>query len=457
MNSTSAATMPRSLFPPRKVALIAMLMFAFLFPFLNFTQSLGCALLALLLTTSILPQLNVELRKAGGVAARAYSPNRILAYPLSVLALVILYRHEPYIAAAVWGIMALGDGTASVAGKALGSPALPWNQQKTWAGFASFVLAGTFAAYALTRWVAPELDADFALCASAATALVGAVVESLPIELDDNISVPIICGAFMYCLSFIEEQAFWSNYPYLRSRILLALAVNLFFALIVLALKWADLSGAAMGFVLGVAIYLGYGYKSFLVLLAFIFLGSVATRVGYAKKSVRGIAQHRGGARSWPEAFANCLAPAFFSVLAIATLLQNAFLLAFVASVAEAAGDTVSSEIGQWLSGRTYLITTFEPATIGEDGGVSLAGTAAGIGASVLVVGLGFGLGMCGAHALAGAGIALTAAVAGNLLDSVLGATVERVGLVTNGIVNFSGTSFAGALAFVLIFSFHLI
>jgi len=146
----------------------------------------------------------------------------------------------------------------------------------------------------------------------------------------------------------------------------------------------------------------------------------------------------------------NCLSPAFFSILAITTFSQTAFLLAFLASVAEAAGDTVSSEIGQWISGRTFLITTFEPIPIGDDGGVSLAGTAVGGAASALVVGLGFGLGLCGSHPLTGAAIALGGAMAGNLLDSVLGATLERKGLVTNGVVNFSGTSFAGALALVL-------
>jgi uncharacterized membrane protein len=44
--------------------------------------------------------------------------------------------------------------------------------------------------------------------------------------------------------------------------------------------------------------------------------------------------------------------------------------------------------------------------------------------------------------------------VAGNLLDSVQGATIERRGLVTNSIVNFAGSSFAGALA--LAWALHL-
>jgi len=71
----------------------------------------------------------------------------------------------------------------------------------------------------------------------------------------------------------------------------------------------------------------------------------------------------------------------------------------------------------------------------------------AGALASALVVVLAFALGLCGR---AGIIITLSAAIAGNLLDSMLGATIERRGLVTNGIVNFAGTSFAGAVALAM-------
>ena len=76
-------------------------------------------------------------------------------------------------------------------------------------------------------------------------------------------------------------------------------------------------------------------------------------------------------------------------------------------------------------------------------------GTVAGFVASALIVALGYALGLCGPAGLVGGGIALAAGFAGNLFDSLLGATIERRGLVTNGIVNFSGTSFAGGLTLV--------
>jgi len=429
----------------------------------------------------------------------------IILYPIAVLALILIYRNHLHIAAAAWAIMALGDGMATVVGSRynggfgsgvskleahVGAPSgsaaptcgkppafrtmpcsydarpserqslsarqaavpqvivtLPWNRKKTWPGFVSFALAGMVGAYLLSRWIAPGIPADKTLTVCAAAALVGAVVESFPTALDDNLTVPLVVGAFMFCAFLVERSALDSNLPYLGRRIFLAIAVNLAFALLVCALKAASRSGAICGFLLGTAIYLGYGYKSFILLSAFVLSGSVATRFGFAKKAARGVAERRGGARSWREALANLLAAALFAILVITTHHEPAFLIAMVAALAEAAGDTVSSEIGQWVSGRTYLITTFKPVPAGEDGGISFAGTAAGFVASAIIMGLGLGLGLCGPYKFAGPAVALGAACVGNLFDSFLGATIQRRGLVTNGVVNFAGTSVAGGLA----------
>jgi uncharacterized protein (TIGR00297 family) len=486
------------LFSARKRLFMASLLFAFLFPYFTWKQAAACALLLLLFSTLILPWLDVDVRKQPPIRPAANTWTGIVLYPISVLALIVLYRNHPHVAAAAWAIMALGDGMATVVGEAVSMPfvvgrqaqkttaeilrfaqndkgraphdernaqhdrvhldwlrswqqkiaaTLPWNRQKTWAGFLSFVIAGTLGAYVLTRWIAPEIPPDKTLTVCAAAAVIGAVLESLPIPLDDNITVPLVVGAFVFCAFLVERSALDSNLPYLGRRIILALAVNLAFAFLAYALKAASSSGAVCGFLLGTAIYLGYGYKSFLLLFAFVLLGSVATRLGFAKKAARGIAERRGGARSWREALANLLAAAFFAVLVITTHHEPAFLIALVAALAEAAGDTVSSEIGQWASDRAYLITTFKPVRAGEDGGISLAGTAAGFAASAFIMGLGLGLGLCGPYRFAGPAIALGAAVAGNLLDSLLGATLQRRRLMTNGMVNLVGTSVAGALA----------
>ncbi|MEJ2010270.1 MAG: DUF92 domain-containing protein [Acidobacteriota bacterium] len=440
----------------RKVVHISMLAFAFLLPFLTWVEAAGAALLALFFNLVILPRLELDLGK-GAVAEGEGSPVQwtgIVAYPVSVLLLILLFGRRMEVVAAVWAIMALGDGLASVAGESLRGPAVPWNAGKTWSGFVAFIAAGTVGSFVLGRWVDPSLPAHRVLFLCAATAMVGAAVETLPIGLDDNITVPLVCGGFMYCASLIQWSAVESNLPYLGVRILLAVAISGALAAVALAVRTVNRSGAAMGFVLGVAVYMGYGYKSFLILLSFFVLGSVATRMGYARKASRGVAEGRRGARSWREAMANTLAPAFFSVLVITTHYEAAFLVALIAALAEAAGDTISSEIGQWLSGRAYLITTLKPVPAGQDGGISLMGTLAGMCASAVVVAVGYSLGLC---RLETAIVALLAAGVGNLFDSLLGATIERRGLVNNGIVNFAGTSFAGGLALGLLLVLHLV
>jgi uncharacterized protein (TIGR00297 family) len=447
----------RPIISTRKIVHISMLSFALLLPFLTWVEAAGAALVALFFNLFVLPRLELDLGKQATVAEGESPPVQwtgIVAYPVSVLVLILLFGRRMEVVAVVWAIMALGDGFASVAGETVRGPAIPWNPGKTWSGFMAFILAGTLGSFVLGKWVTPSFPLLKLLIICAATAAVGAVAETLPIGLDDNISVPLVCGGFMYCALLIQWSAVESNLPYLGVRVLLAIAINAVLALAALAVRAVNRSGAAMGFLMGAIIYMGYGYKSFLLLFGFFVLGSVATRMGYARKAARGVAERRRGARSWREATANTLAAAFFSVLVITTHYEAAFLVALIAALAEAAGDTISSEIGQWLFGRAYLITTLEPVPAGQDGGISLMGTLAGMCASVVIVAIGYGLKLCRPET---AIVALVAAGAGNLFDSYLGATIERRGLVTNGIVNFAGTSFAGGLALGLLLTLHLV
>lgn len=447
----------RPMISTRKLVHISMLSFALLLPFLTWLEAAGAALVALFFNLYVLPRMDVDLgKRTAGAEGESLPPawTGIVAYPVSVLALVLLFGRRMEVVGAVWAIMALGDASAGIAGLALRGPTVPWNRRKTCSGFAAFIAAGTVGSFLLARWIAPSLPELKILLICAATAVVGAVVETLPLGLDDNISVPLICGGFMYCALMMQWSAVESNLPYLGVRVLLAIGVNAVMALAALALRAVNRSGAAMGFLMGTLIYMGYGYKSFLLLLAFFVMGSVATRLGYARKAAMGVAEGRRGARSWREALANTLAPAFFSILVITTHYEAAFLVALMAAVGEAAGDTISSEIGQWLSGRAYMITTLKPVPAGLDGGISVAGTLAGMGASTVVVAIGYALGLCRPGT---AIVALVAAWVGNLFDSYLGATIERRGLVGNGMVNFAGTSFAGGLALGLVLLLHLV
>ncbi|HKY32923.1 MAG TPA: hypothetical protein VJV23_10325, partial [Candidatus Polarisedimenticolia bacterium] len=84
----------------------------------------------------------------------------IVLYPAAVGALFLLFGSRPDVVAAAWGILAFGDGAATLAGLGLGGPALPWNRSKTVAGTVAFMAAGGAAAILLARWAqAPGAEA----------------------------------------------------------------------------------------------------------------------------------------------------------------------------------------------------------------------------------------------------------------------------------------------------------
>jgi uncharacterized protein (TIGR00297 family) len=125
--------------------------------------------------------------------------------------------------------------------------------------------------------------------------------------------------------------------------------------------------------------------------------------------------------------------------------IQRSTTCAFaLAALAEATADTVSSEIGQAIGGRTWMLTTLKRVAPGMDGGISLWGTLAGlIGAAMVVV-----VGAFSMHLSARiAGFAMAGAAFGLFFDSLLGAMLERRGWINNDVVNFSSTLAAALMA----------
>jgi len=367
-------------------------------------------------------------------------------YPLALVVVAVLFWNHTEVVAAAWGVLAMGDGMATLTGRALGGPALPWNARKTCLGSLAYVLCGGLAAWILLAWTLHHQGGATHLPFLFVVAVVGAAIssflESQPQGLDDNLLVPPLTALVFWALLLTE--GFWlrGEPGALLRQAGIGLGANLLLAFLAWRARSVDLLGALAGVLLGTTIWTALGWRGFLVLGAFFVVGSAATRTGYAKKARGQQAQEAGGQRSAKNALANAGVATAAAVFAATTLLPEVFTAAFVGAFAAAAGDTVSSEIGQLSRGRPRLVTTLKPVAPGTDGAVSSLGTAAGLVASAGIALLGGALGL---YALEAVPIVALAGVCGNLVDSLLGATLERRGLLDNEGVNFL-TTLVGAL-----------
>lgn len=234
----------------------------------------------------------------------------------------------------------------------------------------------------------------------------------------------------------------WASSP---ERVAVAAGVTVGFAVLARVVRGVNLSGALAGGMACFLLFAGAGPSAFATLGALFVMTWAATRQGYRHKLSLGLAELREGRNAW-QVLAN-LAVAALASVALGFTGNRTWLAALVAGLAEAACDTVASEIGQSRGGEARLITTWEMVAAGIDGGVTLVGSGAGLAAGLAIAVVAVTGGMIPRSQL---WIPVAAGFAGMLIDSVLGGTLQRRGWISNQAVNFVATLAAAALAFAL-------
>lgn len=426
----------------RQFVHMAMGGFALALRFLTWWQAAALAGSALAFNLFVLPHTGKGLYRPSDARFAA----GIILYPLAVLLLVMCFPRRPDIVAAAWGILAAGDGMATLAGRAMPIARLPWNDDKSYGGLLAFVLCGGAAGIALAMWTAPAVTPVpgflFLVAAPLAAALAAGLAETIPVGLDDNLRVPAAAAIVLGSAAVIDPD---------RARALAlggaALAVPFAANAAVAAAGWlartVTLPGALTGFLIGVFVWIGTGWQGWVLLLAAFAIAVVTTRLGGKRKALLGIAEERGGRRGAGNALANTGVAGWIAVIAALSIYREPAMAAFVAALIAGSSDTVSSEIGKAYGRRTWLVTTMRPVAAGTSGAVSSEGTAAGAIAALLLAALASALGLVPAILILPISVA---AVAAAMVESVLGSTFEPRGLLNNDLLNFITTSVAAVL-----------
>jgi len=316
----------------------------------------------------------------------------------------------------------------------------------------AFIVCGGGGAVALAWWTAPAVPQPpplaFTLGAPLVAALVAAFVETIPVRLDDNVSVPAAAAVVLWLASLMDRAAFDAARPAVIAALPWAIGVNAIAALLGHRAKTVSRPGAIAGALVGIVIYCGGGGGAWALLFVTFLAASITSRLGLKRKVLLGIAEERGGRRGAGNAIANCGVAAIAAIMAITTPHAAAALLALVAALTAGGSDTVASEIGKAWGTSTLLVTTLSRVRPGTPGAMSMEGTAAGLVSAFALAAGGVALGLIAAPAI----VAVVAgATAGALVESVLSATLEGPGILNNDMLNFINTAIAAAVALALV------
>ncbi|KAH7046401.1 integral membrane protein DUF92-domain-containing protein [Linnemannia elongata] len=201
-------------------------------------------------------------------------------------------------------------------------------------------------------------------------------------------------------------------------------------------------SGALAATFVGIGTFTNSPYVFGSVLLTFYLSSSKLTKFKSQIKKTLEEDHQEGGGRTAIQVFSNGATGTILAVLfqyifwttesRPATLFVNdwrasTLLFAYIGHYACCNGDTWASELGILNKSWPTLITTFKKVPPGTNGGVSPLGLGASLGGGLLIgiaaaISIIVQLAFLGALVLAGAGAGLF----GSLLDSVLGATVQK-------------------------------
>jgi uncharacterized protein (TIGR00297 family) len=209
--------------------------------------------------------------------------------------------------------------------------------------------------------------------------------------------------------------------------------IGFLLAAIIALLAWrmGSLStSGAWGALLTGGLIFGMGGLAWAVLLLAFFISSSALSRAFKERKA-GLAEKysKGDRRDWGQVMANGALGALLAVGYFIPPHHRWLWFAFAGAMAAVNADTWSTELGVLSPIAPRMITNGKEVERGTSGGITLAGTLAALGGAALIaIAAMLLIGHYGwLQGLTGLGVIILAGLAGALVDSVLGATVQAI------------------------------
>jgi uncharacterized membrane protein len=237
--------------------------------------------------------------------------------------------------------------------------------------------------------------------------------------------------------------------------ILVALAINLLFALILVHTKRLQIVGAVAGFVSAVSVFVAFKWQGYVMLAGVLVISHLAPQIAIrlAGKSVGVKPLKKIGARHVAADMAVPLVLAW-GIMAATEYYKEfpVYFASFCASIAVVLADRLSDTLGRAYGSKWYLLITMERAKAGAAGAVSIEGVVIGLLAAASVAFTAAGLGMFPTFPIKTAILITSAALIANVVLWILAGIIAQFRKNANDLLlRFIATFIAATLCFIFV------
>lgn len=285
----------------------------------------------------------------------------IALFPIALGGLLLLDFSAHLVATAAW-VLAVSDASAGWIGRKWGSPKYTFlSETKSYQGALAFFV--TAAICMSVRF--PELNVGWWIL----FAFLPTVTELFSWRGSDNFFLPLFTVAW---IQLVLRSPYLGDWMW----VMIAVVALIFLAWWVIHKNWLDQTGWWAALWVAVVLWMSGGWKALSAPVFLLVAGSIAGRLFHAK--------HQSEKRTAQQVFSNGWIGVVLYMLYGLTDEFHWQVLAWC-SFAISICDTISSEVGAAIKGKTINILNFRIMQPGLSGGISLEGTFAGFIALLLL------------------------------------------------------------------------